>query len=116
MARKLTKLTDVWKIIQAAFSDDAQVERASESGLSWQPMGAAANAVKVGSSTPVMVFNSAGSIAYVAFGAAAMAAPSAPANGIPVPAGATIIVNSGDNEYVRASAATVFVYASEPEA
>ncbi len=112
MRKKLTKVTDPARIAQMTYSEDEQVNNQAESGLAWSPIGAIGTAKKVDEATPVMLFNGGGAVAFVKFGDSAMTAPVTAADGIPVPAGETLIVNSGKNEYVRASAATVFAYTS----
>jgi len=115
MAKKYQKVSDPAKIGQKSFSDIAEVQKNSDAGLSWTPLGDAATAKRVGKKTPVMVFNSTGSIGYVSFGAAAVASPAAPASSLPVLPNSVIVFNSGENEYVRTSAATLFVYTADPE-
>jgi len=112
MRKKLTKITDPGRIHQMTYSEDEQTLNASETGLSWAPIGAINTAKKVEEATAVMLFNGAGAVAFVKFGDKDVTAPASAADGIPVPAGQTLIVNSGKNEYVRASAATVFAYTS----
>ena len=114
MAKQLKSL-DPGKISQKSFSIQAEVQKNSESGLSWKPLGAASAAVRVGAKTPVMCFNSAGAVAFVAFGDQTIAAPTTGANGMPVLANSSSVYNSGDSEWIRASAGTVFVYTADPE-
>lgn len=108
--KKIKKLTDIGTIQQAVFADNASVNRVAEAGLDLLPVGSLSNAVRIGEATPIMIFNSGGAVAYVAFGAQDMAAPSGPTNGIPVPAGQLLMLNSGASAWVRASAATVYGY------
>lgn len=116
MAKKYQKVSDPGRIGQKSFSLIAEVQKNSDAGLSWTPLGEASAAIRVGKKTPIMLFNSTGVIGYVAFGDSAMAAPTAPANGIPVLPNSIIILNSGENEFVRASVNTIFAYTADPEA
>ena len=113
--KKNRSIVDPGKMAQKTFSIAAEVQKNADAGLFWIPLGAANNAVRVGAKTPVMCFNSTASIAYVTFGDATVAAPAAPATAIPILPNSLIILNSGDNEWVRASAATVFVYSGDAE-
>lgn len=114
MAKK-AKSVDPARIGLTSYDVSAQVQKNSDAGLSWKPLGAASAAVRVGPHTPVMVFNTSGSTGFVAFGAAGMSAPSAATNGMPVLNNSIAIFNSGESEYVRASAANIFVYTADPE-
>jgi hypothetical protein len=113
MAKRITKITNPMQIFQAIFGDSAGVVRASESGLDWTPKGAAGTAIRVDQGTPCLCFNSSGSVQFVAFGDQTVAAPSSASNGIPILAGQTFIVNSGEKEWIRASAASVFVFTGD---
>lgn len=111
--KKINKVTDLGKIRQAVFADEASVNRHSESGLDWTPIGDVATAIRVGQAAPVLAFNSTGAVLYVAFGDEGMAAPTGPANGIPVAAGEKFVINSGANEFIRSSAAGLFAYKAD---
>lgn len=108
--KKITKVANPGSIQQATFDDEAGVLRVAESGLDLVAIGALGTAIRVGSGCPIMVFNSAGAIAYVAFGVQGMSAPTGPANGIPIQAGEKFMINSGSLEWIRASASTVYGY------
>jgi len=108
--KKITRITDPGTIAQARFADEAGVDRVALGGIDLLPIGALGTAVKVEQGSPVLVFNSAGSIAYVSFGAYNMAAPAGPTDGIPIAAGEKYMLNSGSNAWIRASAATVYGY------
>ena len=111
------KRTDPGKIQQDIFSSPAKVNKIAQAGLSWLPIGAANVATRTEQNAPVMFFNSAGTIAYVKFAAtsAGIVAPTGPADGLPVPAGQTVVYKSGSKSYYIASAATVFSYQAEIE-
>lgn len=113
MTKRIKKITNPQQIFQAIFGDSASVVRVAEAGLDWTPKGAANNAVRVDKGTPVLCYNSGAGVAYVAFGDQSMAAPSAATNGVPVLAGQTFVLNSGEKEWVRASAATLFVFVGD---
>lgn len=108
--KKITNVTNAGTVVQAVFADLAAVIRTVNAGLDWKPVGALGTAVRVTENTPVMVFNSAGAVAYVAFGIQTMAAPTGPTDGIPIAAGEKFVLSSGDFAWVRASAATVYGY------
>lgn len=114
MAKNL-KALDPARIGIKSFSNLAEVNKNSDAGLSWTPLGAANAAIRVGPKTPVMCFNNTGAVVFVSFGDQIMAAPSAPANGMPVPANSFVVYNSGDQTWVRASSANCFVYSADPE-
>ncbi len=114
MAKK-NKSIDPAKIGISSYDARAQVQKNSDAGLSWKPLGSISTAVRVGKSTPVMVFNNSGSVNLVAFGDASVAAPTDPSNGLPVNEYERVVFNSGENEYIRSNSALVFVYTSDPE-
>jgi hypothetical protein len=95
------------------FDPLAYVNRVSNAGLSWSPLGAAGSAVLVGAITPVMVFSA--TAAFVAFGNDSVAAPTSAANGLPVPANTPVFYNSGPNTHVIGSASSVFIYSADLE-
>lgn len=113
MAKRIKTITSPPQIFQSIFGDKASVVRIAEAGLDWTPKGAANNAVRVDKGTPVLCYNGGAGVAFVAFGAQGMSAPSTAANGIPVLAGQTFVLNSGDSEWVRASSASLFVYVGD---
>jgi hypothetical protein len=113
MAKRLNRITPISTAVQQSYSDHAGVFKVSEAGLYLKPIGALNAAVLVGQSANIAIFNSDSAVQYVAFGAAAMGAPSSAANGIPVPAGSWLRLSSGPNDYVRSSSANVFGYAIE---
>jgi hypothetical protein len=108
--KKIRRITDMGTFIQAIFADLAGSIKISEGGLDLSIMGALNTAIRVGPAATIRVFNAGGATAYVAFGIQGMAAPTSPLDGIPVPSGQYLVVNSGDKEWVRASAATMFGY------
>lgn len=109
------KITNLGSIHQNTYSDDAKVLRVAETGHNLAPKGAIATAVKVGDGQPVMVFNSDTNPHYVKFGDESVAAPSGPANGIPIPAGQFLVLNSGANMWIRSDSATVYAYSGDNE-
>jgi len=113
--KQYNKVTNPATIAQLTFQDSASVQKNSESGLEWSPLGAIGAAIKVGEGIPVLVFNSGGTVAYVAFGDYNMAAPTGPTDGVPVFPNEKFVVNSGAKTWVRASAAAVFGYVGEKE-
>lgn len=108
--KNIRRITDMGTLLQAIFADLAGSIKVSEGGLDLAILGALNTAVRVGPAAVIRVFNAGGATAYVAFGAQGMAAPTGPTDGIPVPAGQYLVVNSGAKEWVRASAATMFGY------
>jgi hypothetical protein len=108
--KKVTSITNLGTMQQAAFADAAAVIRVAESGLDWNPLGDIATAKLCGPNTPVLIYNSTGAAVFVAFGPQAVAAPTTAANGIPVVAGAVFVLNSGVNSWVRSSVCGVFAY------
>lgn len=111
--KKIRRIVDIGTVIQAIYADSAGVIRIAQAGLDLAPIGALDAAVRVGENTPVLVFNSAGAVAFVTFGDQSVAAPGTAANGIPIPAGQTVMLNSGAKAWIRASASTVFGYAAD---
>lgn len=114
MAKK-NKAIDPAKIGISSYDSRAQVQKNSDAGLSWKPLGSISTAVRVGAHTPVMIFNNSGAISFVAFGDASLASPTNPSNGLPVSDYERVVFNSGENEYIRSNSALVFVYTSDPE-
>jgi hypothetical protein len=112
---KRNRLTDPAKIQQKGFNDQAQVMKNSDGGLSWKPLGAAGTRIRVGQATPIMLYNSTATDAFVKFGDNTVTAPAGAADGIPVLASSTVVHNSGEHSYVIASAGTVFAYTADPE-
>jgi hypothetical protein len=100
------------KIAQNVYSDASHVQRMADAGLAVKPMGDLSAAKRVGKAAPVMVFNSGNHPAYVAFGDQSVAAPSTPATGIPVMPGEKVFLNSGDDQWIRASTADVYGYSA----
>jgi hypothetical protein len=111
--KKIRRITDLGTIIQSVFADIASVIRVAESGLDMAIVGQITAAQRVGPNTTVWFFNSTGGTLYVAFGAAAMAAPTGAADGFPILAGERFALNSGSNSFARASAAGVFAYTGD---
>lgn len=114
MAKK-AKTIDPARIGITSYDVPAQVQKNSDAGLSWKALGAASAAVRVGQHTPVMVFNTSGTLGFVAFGGASVAAPTAATNGLPALNNIPVVYNSGESEYIRASGANIFVYTGDPE-
>lgn len=114
MAKK-NKSVDPARIGITSYDVAAQVQKNSDAGLSWKPLGTATSAVRVGPHTPVMILNDSGSIKYVAFGNASISAPTGPSDGMPCIHHSPVVFNSGENEYIRASAGNVYVYTADPE-
>ena len=77
-------------------------------------LGALNTAVNVGYGVQLRIYNNDSAVHYVAFGDSTVAAPSSPANGIPVPAGQYILLGSGENTHVRSDSNTVFGYEIDP--
>jgi hypothetical protein len=73
-------------------------------------IGSVATAFNCGKGASLWLYNNSSSVAFVRFGAAAVAAPTGIADGIAIPANSYIELNSGNNDFVRASAATVGCY------
>lgn len=113
MGRKVTKLSDIGKIPQAIYSPDAQVQRNSDSGLSWTPIGAVGSEVKINKSIPVLFYNSGGTVAYVAFGSNGSVTVTGPTDGMPVLPNQTAVYNSGPFEWVKASSGSVYAYVAD---
>jgi hypothetical protein len=67
-------------------------------------------AVHVGIGAQLRVFNNSASVAWVAFGDSSLAAPTGGSDGIAIPPNSYVFVCSGEDDHVRASAATVFGY------
>lgn len=79
------------------------------------PMGNLGTQVLVNAGSTIWVFNSDTAIHYVITGASGLAAPTGPANGIPVPPGEYICIsNAGDNG-IRSDSALVFGYLVDDE-
>ncbi len=107
----MKKITDLGKIIQSIFEDASHVIKTANAGIAVSNAGVALNAaLRIGENQPIMIFNSSGSVQYVAFGVSGLSAPSAPTDGIPVKAGDIVFLNSGSYAWVRASAASVYGY------
>lgn len=111
--KKITKVVDIGTVIQSVFAAAAGVVRVAQSGLDLKPLGALNSAKKVGAGSPVMVFNSGASTDYVTFGAATVSAPSGAADGIPIPSQQSVLLNSGDSEWIISKAATTFGYKAD---
>lgn len=115
MARNINNLKDVGRIPQLSYSADAQAIRNANAGLSWSPIGALSTAVKVGQATPVMLYNNSSSVAYVTFGTSTVVAGTTPATAIPLLPNSTTVFSTGPNDYVIASASTVFGYVADQD-
>ncbi len=107
------RITDLGTVIQALFADLAGSLRTAESGLDLQPVGTITAQVRVNQNTSVLVFNSTAGVLFVAFGDDGMSAPTAATDGIPVVAGQTAMLNSGDKIWIRGSAAGLFAYTGD---
>ena len=104
--RKITKITDIGTIWQAAFEDDSNGIRTVEAGQVLTPAGSIAAAVRVGTEATVMFYNSTAGVLYVKFGATSgVTAPTGAADGLPVLAGQIAWYNAGANPYVISNGA-----------
>jgi hypothetical protein len=112
MAKKINRITDIGKVIQSIFADAAASIRVAEAGLDLSPIGALGSRVRIGPSQPILVYNS-GAIGYIKFGDQTVTAPVNATDGIPVLAGQVFMLNSGSNEWVIASAGTLFGYLAD---
>lgn len=118
MAKKTKNSSSPSLQAQLKFSDDSCTDKVSESGHNFFHgtsnaeglLGDLAAGVVVDKYSPVYVFNTTGSTAFVAFGDAGLAAPTGGANGIPIPAARGLMLNSGDNTVIRSSVAGLFGY------
>lgn len=108
--KKITSITNLGTMQQAAFADAAAVIRVAQAGLDWNPLGSITTAVQCQPNTPVMIYNSTAGVLYVAFGSQTVGAPTTAANGIPVLANSLTVLNSGANAWVIASATGAFAY------
>lgn len=104
------RITGPARIAQNVYSDASQVQRTANAGLAIKPMGDLSAAKRVGKAATVMVYNSGNSVAFVAFGDQSVSGPANPSAGIPVLAGEKVYLNSGDDEWVRASSNSVYGY------
>lgn len=104
------RILDPAKIAQNLYSDASQVQRTASAGLAVKPMGEISAAKRVGKAATVMVYNSGNTVAFVAFGSQSVSGPANAATGIPVLAGEKAYLNSGDDEWVRASSNSVYGY------
>lgn len=108
------RMTDKGKRGQLMFADEASVSRTGDAGMDWKPIGALVPAQNVGTGCPVLVYNSGASVAFVACGKTeTVTAPTSAANGVPVLAGQTLVLNSGENSWIISSSASVFGYTGD---
>jgi hypothetical protein len=112
---KRNKSIDPARIGITSYDATAQVQKNSDAGLSWKPLGAVGSAVRIGKCTPVMLFNNSGTTQFVSFGTSSVAVPAGPGTGIPVLNNQPVVYNSGEHDYVIASSSSVYVYTSDPE-
>jgi hypothetical protein len=110
---KLHRVTDPGSILQSQYSDESQVIRGAEAGLNWKPLGALGSKAQVGKARAILLYNSSASVAFVAFGDNTVAAPATAAAGIPILPNDTFICNSGLDQWIIASSASVFGYTAE---
>lgn len=111
------KIVNPARIEQNCYELYSNARRTVHAGSYWSPIGALGAATPVTPQESLMVYNSDTSVHYIAFGASsALAAPSTPANGIPIPPGQTFIVSPGLNGFVRADSALVFGYNTPADA
>ena len=75
-----------------------------------QILGSLSTAVCVPLGSIVRVFNNGVALHYVKIGDSTVTAPTTPANGIPVPIGQYVTVNTADNQYIRSDNASVYGY------
>lgn len=106
------RILDPAKIIQNLYSDASQVQRTANAGMAIKPIGEISSAKRVGKAASIMIYNSSNAVVFVAFGSQSISAPSSPSNGIPILAGEKVFINSGDDEWIRASSNSVYAYAS----
>lgn len=92
------------------YTVDANSKRDTEGGQHWNPLGPLGAATYTGAYRSVLVFNSTASTHYVAIGGSSMAAPTGPSDGIPVPAGRSVVINTGAYDCVRSDSAGVYGY------
>ncbi len=108
--KKVTSVVNMGTLMQAIFADYAAVIRVAQAGLDWTPIGSITSAVQCGRNTPVMIYNSTGTTLYIVFGSQSVAAPTGPANGVPVLSGQIFVANSGLSSWVIGSAAGLYAY------
>jgi len=104
------RILDPAKIAQNLYSDASHVQRTANAGLAIKPIGEISSAKRVGKAASIMIYNSSNATAFVTFGSQSVSSPSNPSNGIPVLAGEKVFINSGDDEWVRASSNAVYGY------
>ena len=96
---------------QLLFNDAAFSTRNLQVGGVYEIIGTAATAKRVGYFAMLRVVNNSASAAFIAIGAAAVAAPSSLADGHWIAPNGELYISTGEQgEFVRASAATVGVY------
>lgn len=105
---------------QVRFNESSCGDKISETGFDYFGgssviLGALNAAVAVPQFRPVLIVNTGGALAYVALSDdPLMAAPATGADGIPLaPDGGRIVLATGENTYIRASAATVFGFIAD---
>ena len=106
-------------VTQLTYNQYSSSSKVSESGLDffWSGgiLGALSSAVLVAKHKPILICNTANALAYVAFGGSSVAAPASAAAGVMLAPYGSIILSSGENTYVRASAATVFGFVANDD-
>lgn len=95
-----------------AYSDTSGTFKVLQGYGAPAPLGAIATALPISLGTTLMFFNADTAVHYVAFGVnSSMAAPSSPANGMPIPPGALVVMNSGPTgAAVRSDSSQVYAY------
>ena len=103
---------------QVRFNENANSDKVSETGFDFfsgvllGELNTAA--VLVTPNRPIYVFNNSAVVQYVAFSQnPAMPAPATGAAGVPIAPYSGIVLASGENTYIRASAVTVFGYEAD---
>jgi len=102
---------DMASVPSLVFNKYAGGNKTISIGPSLSILGPLNAAVGVPQGSALWIYNNSGTLAYVAFGqTSAVAAPSSPANGIPLPPNAYTYLSAGENSFVISNAATVFGY------
>lgn len=109
--KRMRKSVSASVIPELVFNRDGNSFKVSETGFSVETfLGTLNTAKECGKNKPVMIANSAGTVAYVKFGDSAVVAPTGLADGVMVPPNSLIVLASGSNTHVIASAVTVGGY------
>lgn len=113
------KVTNPANAIQGSFESASNVSKAAAIDPCWIPSGAmSATKDRVDPKQAIMIFNSSSSVAYVKMGMKdtdVSTAPTGPADSIPIPAGTTLKISTGPNNWIRGSSTTLFLYKASQE-